>query len=106
MLNVLTWQSIQQRVNYQIGIHMFKIQNSLMPEYLKSVIIPKKSTYCTRYNVHSTLFIRTPRTDYYKRSLHYYGSIMWNKLTPTVKTTTSLYSIKKQLKSLSLVNAL
>ena len=85
---------------------MFKIQNNLFPEYLKSVIIPSKSTYCTRYSVHSTLFIRTPRTDYYKRSLHCYGSTLWNKLPPSVKTATSLYSIKKLMKSLSLANTL
>ena len=96
MLSELAWHSVQQRIYYQVGLTMFKLKNGFLPEYLKNIIIPNKSTYCTRYNAHSTLFVRTPRTDYYKRSMHYYGSTLWNNLSPSVKTITSLYGFKKQ----------
>ena len=37
--------------------------------------------------------------------MHYYGSTLWNNLSPSVKTITSLYGFKKRMKSLSFSNA-
>lgn len=106
MLTELSWQSVRQRINYQICLNMYKIQNNLTPLYLKPIVIPRKISIYTRHSAQSPLFIKTPRTDYFKRSLHYQGSLMWNNLSPNVRVSVSLLSFKRQCKLLSIQNAL
>ena len=77
MLSELAWHSVKRRFYYQVGLTMFKIQNGFLPEYLKNIIIPNKSTYCTRYNAHSTLFVRTLAKN---RLLQTINALLWLNL--------------------------
>ena len=100
MLSQLGWQSIKQRINYQFNIFTFKIINDLAPRYLKPLIRIKDLPIVTR-NAKS-LYIKTPKTEYYNRSFHVHASKLWNQLPVDVQTIPSLDMFKKECKLLSL----
>ena len=96
----LKWQSIAERVHYQFCLYMFKIVNGLAPNYLKDLITFRTPSILTRYATTCPLYIPKPNTDYFKRSFQYHGSITWNNLPHSVRTSTSLISFKRKCKHL------
>ena len=108
MLQTLHWQSVTQRIQYNTGLMMYKIMNDLAPAYLQSLVEKREvqNKIVTRYALACPLLIQKPRTDYYKKSFHYQGSLLWNNLPDCVRSSHSLVQYKKHIKSLSLIDRL
>ena len=106
MLQTLHWQSVTQRIQYNTGLMMYKIMNDLAPAYLQSLVEKRDVQIVTRYAIACPLLIQKPRTDYYKKSFHYQGSLLWNNLPDCVRSSHSLVQYKKHIKSLSLIDRL
>ena len=100
MLQTLHWQSVTQRIQYNTGLMMYKIMNDLAPAYLQSLVEKRDVQIVTRYAIACPLLIQKPRTDYYKKSFHYQGSLLWNNLPDCVRSSHSLVQYKKHIKSL------
>ena len=97
----LNWQTIVQRQQYQIYLTMFKLINDLVPSYLKDIIVFRDINFDTRYARSCPLKIITPHTEYYKRSLHFHGSTLWNSLPQTIQILTSFPVFKKQIRNIT-----
>ena len=106
MLQTLHWQSVTQRIQYNTGLMMYKIMNDLAPAYLQSLVEKREVQIVTRYALACPLLIQKPRTDYYKKSFHYQGSLLWNNLPDCVRSSHSLVQYKKHIKTLSLIDRL
>ena len=106
MLHALGWQSVTQRIQYNTSLIMYKVINNLAPVYLQQLVQEREVSFVTRYAIACPLLIRKPRTDYFKRSFHYQGSNVWNKLPDCVRSLPSLPLYKKQVKTLSLIDRL
>ena len=106
MLQTLHWQSVTQRIQYNTGLMMYKIMNDLAPAYLQSLVEKREVQIVTRYALACPLLIQKPRTDYYKKSFHYQGSLLGNNLPDCVRSSYSLVQYKMHIKSLSLIDRL
>ena len=106
MLQTLQWQSVTQRIQYNTSLMMYKIMNNLAPTYLLSLVEKRVIQVETRYAIACPLLIQTPRTEYFKKSLHYHGSQLWNNLPDCVRTSHSLMQYKKLTKTLSMIDRL
>ena len=102
LLNTMKWQSVEQRIKYQYCVLVFKIQNNLIPTYLKPLICERSTNYKTRYSVKCPLQLPQPRTGYKTNSFAYVGANLYNALPCNIKECTSLYAFKKQCKALNL----
>ena len=60
----LNWQSVEERIEYQYRVSVFKIQNYLTPTYFESLICKRTVKYRTRYSTKCPLQLPRPRTEY------------------------------------------
>ena len=102
LLSSLRWQSVVQRVQYQFRIWMYKLINNKMPKYIKDIVCYRPINVYTRYATTCPLFIKKHKTEYFKRSFCYQGSVIWNTLPPSLRLLNSLDSFKKHCKLLFL----
>ena len=72
------------------AIMMHSIVNNTAPEYLTSRFVRRcdLTSYNLRENEYK-LAVPQPRTEFYKRSLSYSGSVLWNSLPLEVRQLTS-----------------
>ena len=89
--------NIQQRVQYHVGLLMFKVLNDMAPEYM-NVFSPQYSHYNLRSGK-ERLFVPKPRTNMCIQSLEYQGSKVWNGIPSEIKNLTSLSSFKFHFKN-------
>ena len=86
---------------------MHTILNNTAPEYLTSRIVRRCDL--TSYNLIENeykLGVPQPRTEFYKRSLSYSGSVLWNGLPLEVRQLTSSSIFKGNLREFRLTNNL
>ena len=78
------------------------IVNSTAPEYLTSLFVRRchLSSYNLRENEYK-LAVPQPRTQFYKRSLSYSGSVLWNGLPLEVRQLTSPSIFKGKLRDIN-----
>ena len=80
---------------------MQSIVNNTAPEYLTSRFVRRcdLTSYNLRENEYK-LAVPQPRTGFYKRSLSYRGSVLWNSLPLEVRqlTSPSIFKEKKKKK--------
>ena len=105
LLSCLGWQSVADRVQYQFRLWMFKVMNNKMPKYIQDIVRHRTINFQTRYSTNCPLYIEKPRTEYYKRSFCYQGSVIWNRLSPSLRLLNSLDLFKKHCKLISLTQA-
>ena len=99
LLTTLNWLSVEQIIKYQYCILTYKALNNLAPTYIQSMFKIRSFYYCTRYSLDSPLTVPHPRTDFKKRSFSYIGSSLFNKLSNSVQTSSSLNLFKSKCKS-------
>jgi hypothetical protein len=80
----------------QKAILMYKVTNNLTPMYLQDLFVTRVSHYRLR---EGKLFLPKPRTDYLKRSFSYSGASLWNSLPESLRSSSSLSSFKRSLKT-------
>ena len=91
----LKWSKLVHQRAVSKAIMMHTIVNNTAPEYLTSRFVRRcdLTSYNLRENEHK-LAVPQPRTEFYKRSLSYSGSVLWNGLPLEVRQLTS-YNIGK-----------
>ncbi len=82
----------------QKAILMYKVMNNLTPMYLQELFVTRVSHYRLR-DSEGKLFLPKPRTDYLKRSFSYSGASLWNSLPESLRSSSSLSSFKRSLKT-------
>jgi hypothetical protein len=102
----LHWLDVVDRVNYKIGLLVYKCLHSLAPGYLSDQCIPA-STFAGRANMRSStsldrlLYVpRTKTKTLGPRGFYYASSAVWNSLPVDLRDPgLSLHSFRTKLKS-------
>ena len=86
----LKWSKLVHQRAISKAIMMHSIVNNTAPEYLTSRFVRRcdLTSYNLRENEYK-LAVPQPRTEFYKRSLSYSGSVLWNGLPLEVRQLTS-----------------
>ena len=73
---------LNNRLKYHVGVQMFKIVNGLCPKYLCNLFQPANchSTRSLRSTFFNNLQLPGIRTEIMRKSLSYFGSLLWNNL--------------------------
>ena len=96
----LKWMPFKKRVEYFRCIFVFKCLHNLSADCFQNAFneISKAHNINTRQSANHDLVIDKCRTEYYKSSLCYDGSILWNNLPQGIKLISNLNSFKLSLK--------
>ena len=102
----LQWLDVVDRVNYKIGLLVYKCLHGLAPGYLSDQCIPA-STFAGRANMRSSsrldrlLYVpRTKTKTLGQRGFYYASSAVWNSLPVDLRDPgLSLHSFRTKLKS-------
>ena len=95
----LKWSKLVHQREVSKAIMMHSIVNNTAPEYLTSRFVRRCDL--TSYNLRDNeykLAVPQPRTEFYKRSLSYSGSVLWNGLPLEVRQLTSPSIFKGKLR--------
>ena len=94
----LKWSKLVHQRAVSKAIMMHSIVNNTAPEYLTSRFVRRcdLTSYNLRENEYK-LAVPQPRTEFYKRSLSYSGSVLWNGLPLEVRQLTSPSIFKGKL---------
>lgn len=91
----LKWLSIDKRIEYQKSLLMYKCQNEIAPQYLQDLFkFNSSDVYKLRSVTNSNLAIPKPKTEIFKKSFQYSGTLIWNSLPHAVKSCNSLTTFK------------
>ena len=96
--NELGWERLKYVRLKQLAVTVYKIHNNLSPSYRRRI-------FTTTSNVHShnlwysqlNYYVPRPRTESAKGSLHYRGSILWNKIPSEIRKLPSLNVFKTSI---------
>ena len=102
----LHWLDVVDRVNYKIGLLVYKCLHGLAPGYLSDQCVPA-STFASRDNMRSSTrldrLLYVPRTETKTlgpRGFYYASSAVWNSLPVDLRDPgLSLHSFRTKLKS-------
>ena len=98
LLDELGWEKLEYARLKQLAVTMYKIHNNLSPSYLRRI-------FSNTSNVHShnlrnselNYYVPRPKTESAKRSLHYRGSVLWNKIPSEIRKLPSLNVFKTSI---------
>ena len=78
----LKWMEFPVRVTYQKAILMYKIMHNLTPPHLTSLFKFSKEVHdrTLRSTSENLLYVPKPNFEFYRNSLAYSGSKIWNKI--------------------------
>ena len=101
MFQELGWLTFPIRIQYHIGVMVFKSLNGLAPEYLTNLLTKPSQMHDRnlRSNDKDILKIPFSRTTYYDKSFSVTGPRFWNSLPLELRQSSHLNSFKKALKS-------
>ena len=91
MLSKLKWLSVKQRIRFMTCVLVYKIRNSLTPNYLTDTISTISHHYPTRARMAENLYVSRA----HPRSLTTLGTKYWNELPPSIRTLPTLHAFKK-----------
>ena len=106
LLNELGREKLEYVRLKQLAVTMYKIHNNLSPSYLRRIF--------TNTNIHShnlrnselNYYVPRPRTESAKGSLHYRGSVVWNKISSEIRNLPSLNVFKTSFRGKDNLNTL
>ena len=100
LLRMVNWVKTDCQRLVDKSILMYKIVNSMVPDYLSLhfAFLSDTLTYNLRESDFS-LAIPQPRTNFCKRSLSYSGAVLWNGLPLDICKSLSLDVFKRNFKS-------
>ena len=100
LLKQLHWLPIKERIEFKVLVLVFKAQNDLSPLYLKELLTPYMPSRQLRSATSSQLVQPTYNLKGYGyRAFSVAGPRLWNILPYTIRTSDSLVSFKKCLKT-------
>ena len=95
LLDELGWERLEYVRLKQLAVTMYKIHNNLSQSYLKRIFT--NTSNVQSHNLRSSelnYYVLRPRTESAKGSLHYRGSILWNKIPSEIRKLPSLMLLK------------
>jgi hypothetical protein len=100
LVKSLGWQTIDERINYFLGITMYNCIHGTAPMYLSNSVVMACETSDRHTRLNDTLQVHIPycRTDKFKKSFIYRGSCIWNNLPDDIHYANSLSQFKSLLK--------
>ena len=102
----LQWLPFRKRIIYNEAVLMYKVQNSLAPNYLNDFRgIREVHTRNTRAADRDELYIPKHRTQFFRKSFLYNGVKTWNDLSIDIKPCSTLQSFKRKCKCHLLENS-
>ena len=92
----LNWLTFPERVVFQKAVLLYKIFNGLAPDYLNDMFTPTTDVHSRNLRSVSDfqLYCPRPNTEFFRKSLSYSGTVIWNKLPIHVKNATSVAAFK------------
>ena len=91
-LDELGWET-EARISKtkQLAVTMYKIHNDFSPSYLRLIFTNTSNVHSHNLrNSELNYYVPRPRTESAKGSLHYRGSVLWNKVPPEIRNLPSL----------------
>ena len=97
----LGWKTLSERVVYFTSTLMFKCLNGLAPNYLSHMFTFHNDIVerPTRLSDQLLLYMPKPKTEIYRQSLLYKGSLIWNNIPLEIKQSENLGHFKHLLKN-------
>jgi len=101
LLSQLHWLPIHHRINFILATITFKALSSQQPSHLYSLLHPyvSISTHTLRSSSHQLLTIPRCRTEFGKRAFSNSAPSVWNTIPVEIRSSSSLVSFKRSLKS-------
>ena len=97
IIKELEWLKIENKIEYDISIFVYKICNNLLPEWLFSFpAVREINTRSTRQS--SKLFVPRTRTDMGAKAITVKGPSVWNTIPDNIQNQPSLKILKDKLK--------
>ena len=85
-LDELRWERLEYVRLKQLAVTMYKIHNNLSPSYLRRIFTNTSNVHSHNLrNSELNYYVPRPRTESAKGSLHYRGSVLWNKIPSEVR---------------------
>ena len=96
----LKWQTMQERINYFLSIHIFNCIHGNAPQNLVNSIVMACEVHDVNTRLANSFNVVVPeyRTEIYKRSFIYRASIVWNELPESIKECNNLADFKCKVK--------
>ena len=98
LIKDLGWKTIEDLIQYELQIIVYKSRNGLAPQYLNNMFVANSSD--SSYNLRNTATdLKLPKktSSNGQKGLSYNGAKMWNSLPTESKLASSLASFKSLL---------
>ena len=92
----LKWLTFPERVKFQKAVMMYETMNNLIPPYIKDLFQYTNTIHdhCLRSTADNLLYVSQPNCEFYRTSLAYSGSKIWNSIPQDVKNSDSVVQFK------------
>ena len=98
LLDELGWERLEYVRLKQLAVTMYKIHNNLSPSYLRRIFTNTSNVHSHNLrNSELNYYVSRPRTESAKGSLHYRGSVLWNKIPSEIRKLPSLNVFKTSI---------
>ena len=95
LLDELGWERLECVRLKQLAVTMYKIHNYLSPSYLRRIFTNTSNVQSHNLrNSELNYYVRRPRMESAKGSLHCRGSVLWNKIPSEIRNLPSLNVFK------------
>ena len=97
MFKMLNWMSIKERIEFRTATMVYRSINNLAPAYMRAMFksCSDVSVRQTRSTSRNDLYIPSGKhKELYMKSFAYSGAQLWNRLSPTIRSKSSLNSFK------------
>jgi hypothetical protein len=104
-LSKLHWLPIRERIHFKILLYVYKCINEQAPEYLSSCFSLYTQTRTGLRSSLDTTRLAEPKSSYKflmsaaDKSFSFTAPALWNRLPTTIRTSNSVHSFKKALKT-------
>ena len=103
VLYTLHWLPVKYRIEYKIALTVFKVLSDRAPEYLKDLIVLKRSPRVLRstsdFNMPVLKVPRSKTKSYGDRRFSVAAPLIWNRLPAELRATSNLKDFKRDLKT-------
>ena len=95
LLDELGWERLEYVRLKQLAVTMYKIHSDLSPSYLRRIFTNTSNVHSHNLrNSELNCYVPRPRTGSAKGSLHYRGSVLWNRIPSQIRSLASLNVFK------------
>lgn len=96
MLDALQWQSVKQRIIFNVLLLIYKLTNNLLPEYLTNIIVRGRNVHQHRTRQINDLRVVPFTMTTNQKSIYYNGIQLFNQLPLDIKNARSVGEYKRK----------